>query len=286
MAFELPYNEIDWFPYGGELTSANLNQAPKEIDANIRSINDRISTVAGNVMALYGRANSYDSDMNYMQYDVVRGTDAYYISLKDNNQGNSLNDTSYWTQWYIPQINNRAAVYNETVIIADSNQNDFTCSADPRYVDVYLNGAKLTKDTDFTIDENGTLVHIENVAAGDEVTIVGWNIGSILDVYNVKRIASSLLVKPGDFIVCDTNGETLDSGEVAFTVTLPLSSAVNNSIIQIIDGMNNAQNRPVKLTPAAGAKINGVAESMILDVNGFNITCVFDSVNQNWNVGV
>jgi hypothetical protein len=283
----LPYESADItpFPKGGELSADQLNIFPEQILENVYSLRDATQVIRNTMKAIINKPAEYDSNSDYMRYDLVTDSAGEtYISIKDDNKGNDLTDHNFWLKWYVRDVHNHAAVYNRTEFVADSSQNTFNVSCHREYTDVYQNGKKLIKDQDFTISDDQTqVIFTNNAAKDDKIEIVVWNVGSILDAMKIKRVANSQVMSKGDMFVCITSGDPVDSG-AAFTLTLP-TKPVNGTMIEVMDGNNNAQNRPI-LINNAGAGINGVKDTVLLDVNGFRCKFVYDEIKNNWSMAI
>jgi hypothetical protein len=285
---KLPYesNDVVPFPKGAYLSADNLNAFPNQILENVFSLRDNTQNIRNTLLALINKPADYDDETVYAKYDLV--TDSLgetYISVKDDNKGNDLNDTNYWLKWYVRDVNNHAAVFNKTkFVVEDSSQNIFNVSCHREYTDVYLNGVKLIKDQDYSVSDDQTqIILTDSASQNDVIEVVVWNIGSILDIMKIKRVATSQVMSRGDIFVCVTSGDSVDSG-AAFTLTLP-TKPTNGTMIEIMDGNNNAQNRPI-LIGNAGANINGVKDSILLDVNGFRCKFIYDAIKNNWSMTI
>ena len=286
----LPYEEGDLipFPYGGELTSSNINQLPEQLKEDLFTLRDRTETIQNNILAFIRKPSIYDTEVTYKKYDLVTDDSNninQYISLTDGNKGNGLTDKSNWLRWHIPDVTNRSSVYNKSEFVADSNQNEFDVSVDENYTDVYRNGIKQRQgdDADYVLKDDLTgIVFNEELDKGDLVEVVVWTTSSILSQYKINRVTSSTLMKEMDLVVCLTQGDVVDDGKTAFTLTLPVKPA-NGAIIKIVDGGANAQNRPIKVQ-RQGATINGVDEDLILDVNNFSVILTYDFSSNDWSL--
>jgi len=89
----------------------------------------------------------------------------------------------------------------------------------------------------------------------------------------VKEVNATYQAVVNDRILCTTGG---------FTITLPLStSLLVNDTVQIIDvtGVANAQNITIARN---GAKIQNLAENLVLDVNNVAITLIYTGATYGW----
>ena len=68
-----------------------------------------------------------------------------------------------------------------------------------------------------------------------------------------------------------------------YTLKLP-KPKYDKAVIQLIDSNGNSQDYPIEIG-RNGNKINGLAQHLTLDVNGFNIKLVWDQANSNWILG-
>jgi len=282
MGYKIPNEDVDFFPEGGELTSDNLNQAPKEIQDNVLSLRDRTQILMENIEALQGEAQPYDSSKNYYKKDIVRNNKGiYYKSKKDDNKGNALTDGDYWIKFYMPIVNQETAIFKEFFIVVDSNSNgkdfDFTETINPQFANVFVNGVKVGG---YVLKEDS--IHFtDSLNNDDEIDIQHYRIGSLLDMYRFRRLFSGTLIKAGDFIQCITEGDPVDQGKFGYKLTLSLV-AEDGAIIKLADVSNNASKRPILIDPQS-MDIMGVNETLLLDEDGFTVELVYDKIKNSWN---
>jgi hypothetical protein len=78
---------------------------------------------------------------------------------------------SYWS----PIGANPQDVYTKTNFTATSGQTTFTVAYTIGYIDVWLNGVKLTGGTDFTASNGASVVLTTGATLNDEIQVIAWN---------------------------------------------------------------------------------------------------------------
>ena len=74
---------------------------------------------------------------------------------------------------------NNTLLLDTTALTASNNQTSFSANYTAPFVEVYLNGAKLVKDVDFTASSGSAVVLTEGAADGDIVEVVKLKAGNI-----------------------------------------------------------------------------------------------------------
>lgn len=80
----------------------NFNRAGKQLETNVSKLYTQLEREMIATDTMNGEAWSYDPDVIYQKNWVVfdpQNTNSKYISLKDGNMGNNLNDSEYWKQY-------------------------------------------------------------------------------------------------------------------------------------------------------------------------------------------
>jgi len=215
----------------------------------------------------------FPSNPNNGQMELVNGVVYIWTSIDGITTWYPLtSETSYYihfqgtesTSWLI-QHNLSSTDY--IFFVYDDNDN----LVDPIYEYVNTNSFKLN----FTVAKKGKAVVF---VARNTVQSPNNQAGAI----TVMRTASNYTASSDELVVCTTKGSTLNAGETAFTVTLP-SSPNDKDIVYLMDGSDNAQDRPIKIS-ASGKGIINPGDDFICDVNRFKVTLVFDSVENTWSL--
>jgi hypothetical protein len=162
--------------------------------ANVNSVGGSIvnvNTVASNLASVNNFADVYriassaptsSLDIGDLYFDTTSDTLKVYGASGWQSAGSSINGTS---QRYHYDITGTPT----SVTGADANGN--TLSYDAGYVDVYVNGVRMSQ-ADVTVTSGDTVTFAQALADGDEVDIVGY----------------------GTFAVASLNADNLDSGTV------------------------------------------------------------------------
>jgi len=168
--------------------------------------------------------------------------------------------------------------------IASAGQTVFTCTYNPAWVYVSVSGIDLA-EAEYTAADGATIT-LTNPASQDDVI----KVFSALDVLapaplpgiNVVYVNSNYSADVNELIVCDSQGVTLGTGFVAYNIVLP-ATPMDATIIRIMDGSGNSQNRPVLIT-RNGASIDGALDNITVDVNYFDIKLVYNQTTNNWSL--
>jgi hypothetical protein len=163
--------------------ASNINAVSSDI-TNVNTVATNISSV-NNFADVYRIASSAPTtslDIGDLYFDTTSDTLKVYGASGWQSAGSSINGTS---QRYHYDISGTPT----SVTGADANGN--TLSYDAGYVDVYVNGVRMSQ-ADITVTSGDTVTFTEALADGDEVDIVGY----------------------GTFAVASLNADNLDSGTV------------------------------------------------------------------------
>jgi len=104
---------------------------------------------------------------------------------------------------------------------------------------------------------------------------------------NITYINSNTTVTSTSFIICDTTGGTITDGSAAYTITLD-SNLPDKTVLIIMDGNGNAENRPPEIASSESIYLDGslVTDfSIKLDINYFKTTLIYDASNNAWHLG-
>jgi hypothetical protein len=163
--------------------STNINSVAGSI-TNVNTVATNLASV-NNFADVYRIASSAPTsslDIGDLYFDTTSDTLKVYGASGWQSAGSSINGTS---QRYHYDISGTPT----SVTGADANGN--TLSYDAGYVDVYVNGVRMSQ-ADITVTSGDTVTFTEALADGDEVDIVGY----------------------GTFAVASLNADNLDSGTV------------------------------------------------------------------------
>lgn len=208
----------------------DLNEVTSEIDTVAQSIANvdlvgqdiaNVNIVATNLTDINAFADTYQISATAptgisegsLWYDTTSDILKVYNGGSWQNAGSSVNGTSVRQDF-----------------VAAANDTTFTVTAgyDSGYVDVYLNGVKQIDGTDFTASNGADIVFTNALAAGDEVSVVGYGTFALADHYN--KTASDARYMPIDAVTLPdqtghagqyltTDGTTADWADVPPAVT-------------------------------------------------------------------
>ena len=208
----------------------DLNEVTSEIDTVAQSIANvdlvgqdiaNVNIVATNLMDINAFADTYQISATAptgisegsLWYDTTSDILKVYNGGSWQNAGSSVNGTSVRQDF-----------------VAAANDTTFTVTGgyDSGYVDVYLNGVKQIDGTDFTASNGADIVFTNALAAGDEVSVVGYGTFALADHYS--KTASDARYMPIDAVTLPdqtghagqyltTDGTTADWADVPPAVT-------------------------------------------------------------------
>jgi hypothetical protein len=137
-------------------------------------------------------------------FDNTTGIDYTYITDVDG------------SQWVETSATGAASnVYTKTTFTATASQTTFTLNYNVGYVDVYLNGVKLTT-SDYTASSGTTVVLAVAAALNDIVETIAWTTWAVTNTAIGAGTGTSLAL----------NGATLGSNALAVSGTAAISGAV------------------------------------------------------------
>ena len=201
-------------------------------------------------------------------FDNTTGIDYTYITDVDG------------SQWVETSATGAASnVYTKTTFTATASQTTFTLNYNVGYVDVYLNGVKLTV-TDFTASSGTTVVLAVAAALNDIVETIAWTTWAVTNTAIGAGTGTSLAL----------NGATLGSNALAvsgsslFPGSTSISSAglvgVGMTPVRTLDvtgtfGATGAATLGSTVTVAGGCAVNGAT------LYGWNADAGFEALQIN-----
>ena len=119
---------------------------------------------------------------------------------------------------------------------------------DPEYVDVYLNGVRLKKDTDFNLSTSNTVAGLTALAANDEVEIIVHDVFTLADMVSASTGGSFL----GNVVVNGNLSITKDSSVLAFGVDGDVTATHDPDDGLILKSTATSDDNPFLLTIQTG----------------------------------
>jgi hypothetical protein len=261
-------------------TSANVT-AMSNVSGSIANVN----TVASNLASVNNFADVYRIDSSAPTTSLDVG-DLYFDTTSDilkvygasgwQSAGSSVNGTS---QRYHYDIGGAVT----SVTGSDANGN--TLAYDAGYVDVYVNGVRMST-ADVTVTSGDTVTFAEALASGDEVDIVGY----------------------GTFAVASLNADNLDSGTVpiarlagSYTGVTGTGALNAGSITSGFGGINNGASAITTtgtvgtgaltadglVTANANILLGGATPTLTIgDAGAEDAKIVFDGNAQDFHIGL
>ena len=235
----------------------------------VNNISSAVSTVANNIAGVNSFGERYrvqsgvpssSNDVGDLVFDTAANTLKVFGSSGFQNAGSSVNGTS-----------NRFT-YNITgtpTTVSGTDANGETLAFDPPFLDVYLNGVKMSS-ADITVSSGNSVVFGSALASGDVVDIVAFGTFQLASInasnlvsgtVPVARLGSSgtrdnttFLRGDNTFAVVDTtNASNLSTGTLPNSrlSSVPNSALANSNIT--INGSAVALGGSVTLSPTAGS---------------------------------
>ena len=160
-------------------------------------------------------------------FDNTTGINYTYITDTDGSQ---------WVE--TSTIGGSGNVYTKTTFTATASQTTFTLNYNVGYVDVYLNGVKLTT-SDYTATTGTTVVLSVAAALNDIVEIIAWTTWS----------ATNTAIGAGTGTSLALNGATLGSNALAVTGTTQLNNALNYGGVTLSNAVTGTGNMVLSAAP-------------------------------------
>ena len=129
-------------------------------------------------------------------------------------------------------------VYTKTTFTATAGQTSFSCTYTVGFVDVYLNGVKLTT-SDYTATTGTTVVLSVAAALNDIVETIAWTISSSFNPSLGSASATSLAI----------GGATIGTNALAVTGTTQLNSALNYGGVTLSNSVTGTGNMVLSDSP-------------------------------------
>mgnify|MGYP001250855362 FL=1 len=305
-------------------TVANANSNISSVASNISNVNSvggaisSVNTVAANISGVNSFGERYrvqsgvpssNNDVGDLVFDTAANTLKVFGSSGFQNAGSSVNGTS-----------NRFT-YNITgtpTTVSGADANGETLAFDPPFLDVYLNGVKMSP-ADITVSSGNSVVFASALAAGDVVDIVAFGTFQLANI-NASNILSGTLpnarlssvpnsalanssitingsavalggsvtveqdftweIKTSAFTAAASRGYFVDTSSAAITATLPSSAALGDTI-RFVD--HAAAFDTNNLTVARNShKIQGAASDMTVATERAGFALVYVNAAQGW----
>lgn len=226
---------------------------------------------------------------------IISGIDILEYTQEAYNQANTVNNTANTAQSAFNTANgaNGLAVgaYNQAnvTIGVDATQNTRlnaieTTNANQNtaitLVNQFTQSAYNQANTDYTTlsiqtstsSSNGLYVPVITVSANGRVTAISNTLITTTGGTVYTRKTTNSFINNNEGIIADTSAGS-------FTITLPSTPTVGNQVV-VADGNNFATNN---LTIARnGSTIEGIAEDLILDIQGVLVTFIYDG--STWEI--
>ena len=272
---------------------ANLNASGVVSNiATVAGVSSNVTTVASNISGVNSFAERYrvassaptsSLDVGDLYFDTTANEVKVYKSSGWANVGSTVNGTSARFTYNISGT-------PTSVTGADANGN--TLAYDAGFVDVYLNGVRLS-GADITTTSGDTVTFASALANGDVVDIVGFgtfnvasinasniNSGTIPSARFGGAIISSWETKTSAFNVEAGRGYFVDTSSSAVTATLPASPTAGDTV-RFID--LSATFDTNNLTVARNSKkIQGDASDLTVATERAGLALVFSGDTQGW----
>ena len=253
---------------------------------------NNLSTVASNISGVNSFGERYrvqsgvpssNNDVGDLVFDTAANTLKVFGTSGFQNAGSSVNGTS-----------NRFT-YNITgtpTTVSGADANGETLAFDPPFLDVYLNGVKMSP-ADITVSSGNSVVFGSALAVGDVVDIVAFGTFQLANI-NASNINSGTIpsarfggaiisfweTKTSAFNVEAGRGYFVDTSSSAITATLPASPTAGDTV-RFID--LSATFDTNNLTVARNSKkIQGDASDLTVATERAGLALVFSGDTQGW----
>lgn len=284
-----------------QATANDLLEATSEIDtvansiANVDAVGGAISnvnTVANNIAGVNSFSERYrvqagvpssSNDLGDLVFDTSANTLKVFGTSGFQNAGSSVNGTSNRFTYNIS---------GTPTTVSGADANGETLAFDPPFLDVYLNGVKMSP-ADITVSSGNSVVFASALAAGDVVDIVAFGTFQLANI-NASNITSGTVpsarlsgaiissweTKTSAFNVEAGRGYFVDTSSSAVTATLPASPTAGDTV-RFID--LSATFDTNNLTVARNSKkIQGDASDLTVATERAGLALVFSGDTQGW----
>ena len=301
----------------GNMAALNASGVISNIGSVAGSISN-VNTVASNLSGVNSFGERYrvqsgvpssNNDLGDLVFDTAANTLKVFGSSGFQNAGSSVNGTS-----------NRFT-YNITgtpTTVSGADANGETLAFDPPFLDVYLNGVKMSP-ADITVSSGNSVVFASALANGDVVDIVAFGTFQLANI-NASNVLSGTLpnarlssvpnsalanssitingsavalggsvtveqdftweIKTSAFTAAASRGYFVDTSSAAITATLPSSAALGDTI-RFVD--HAAAFDTNNLTVARNShKIQGDASDMTVATERAGFALVYVNAAQGW----
>ena len=301
----------------GNMAALNASGVISNIGSVAGSISN-VNTVASNLSGVNSFGERYrvqsgvpssNNDLGDLVFDTAANTLKVFGSSGFQNAGSSVNGTS-----------NRFT-YNITgtpTTVSGADANGETLAFDPPFLDVYLNGVKMSP-ADITVSSGNSVVFASALANGDVVDIVAFGTFQLANI-NASNVLSGTLpnarlssvpnsalanssitingsavalggsvtveqdftweIKTSAFTAAASRGYFVDTSSAAITATLPSSAALGDTIRYVDHAAAFDTNN---LTVARNShKIQGDASDMTVATERAGFALVYVNAAQGW----
>ncbi len=301
----------------GNMAALNASGVISNIGSVAGSISN-VNTVASNLSGVNSFGERYrvqsgvpssNNDLGDLVFDTAANTLKVFGSSGFQNAGSSVNGTS------------ARFTYNITgtpTTVSGADANGETLAFDPPFLDVYLNGVKMSP-ADITVSSGNSVVFASALANGDVVDIVAFGTFQLANI-NASNILSGTLpnarlssvpnsalanssitingsavalggsvtveqdftweIKTSAFTAAASRGYFVDTSSAAITATLPSSAALGDTI-RFVD--HAAAFDTNNLTVARNShKIQGAASDMTVATERAGFALVYVNAAQGW----
>ena len=162
---------------------------------------------------------------------TASGTTLTRVVSESSNSGNAINlsgDAIVFITAIAADI--QPTTFTTTVFTATANQTTFTVSYTVGFVEVFLNGAKLSA-ADFTATNGTSIVLASGATVGDTLDVVAYGTQTIANVYTQTQSDARYLQLTGGTLTGDLTGTTSTfSGDVTIADKIVHSGDTNTAI--------------------------------------------------------
>ena len=162
---------------------------------------------------------------------TASGTTLTRVVSESSNSGNAINlsgDAIVFITAIAADI--QPTTFTTTVFTATANQTAFTVSYTVNFVEVFLNGSKLSA-ADFTATNGSSIVLASGATVGDTLDVVAYGTQTIANVYTQTQSDARYLQLTGGTLTGDLTGTTSTfSGDVTIADKIVHSGDTNTAI--------------------------------------------------------